>query len=47
MSVKNKENASQILKYFPDYQGKNLPNKKYLLNVLNTLEPGLIAKTIK
>ena len=41
------ENSEEILKYFPDYKGKNLPNKTYLLNVLNTLEPGLIAKTVK
>ena len=35
------------MEYFPDYKGKLLPNKQYLLNVLNTKEPGLIAKTIK
>ena len=46
-SVKNKNNAQDILKYFPDYQGDILPNKGYLLNILNTLEPGLIAKTVK
>ena len=40
-------NSEEILKYFPTYQGKLLPNKTYLLNVLNTLEPGLIAKTVK
>ena len=36
-----------LMKYFPEYKGKMLPNKQYLLNILNTLEPGLIAKTIK
>ena len=46
-SLKNKDNAEEFLKYFPNYQGKLLPNKTYLLNVLNTLEPGLIAKTVR
>ena len=42
-SVKNKDNAQDILRYIPKYQGDILPNKSFLLNILNTLEPGLIA----
>ena len=46
-SIRNMDNAQNILKYFPDFTGKVLPNKQYLLDVLNTVEPGLIIKTLK
>ncbi len=40
-------NAANVLKYFPTYSSKVLPSKKYMINVLNTLDPGLIIKTIQ
>jgi hypothetical protein len=40
-------NAANVLKYFPTYSQKVLPSKKYMINVLNTLDPGLIIKTIQ
>ena len=40
-------NAVNVLKYFPTYSSKVLPSKKYMINVLNTLDPGLIVKTIQ
>ncbi len=36
-----------MMKYFPDYSNKTLPSKQYLMNVINTLDPGLMIKTIK
>jgi len=41
------DNSTNILKYFPEFTGKVLPNKQYMLDVLNTVEPGLIIKTLK
>ena len=35
------------MKYFPDYKHKQLPSKQYLINVVNTLDPGLIIDTLK
>ena len=35
------------MKYFPDYQNKIHPNKTFMLNVVNTIDPGLIIRTIK
>lgn len=28
------------MQYFPDYTKKKIPEKKYMINVLNTLLPG-------
>ena len=36
-----------LLKYFPDFKGKNLPSKQYLINVINTLDRGLIESCLK
>lgn len=36
-----------MMKYFPDYTKKTLPSKSYLMNVINTLDPGLMVKTIQ
>ena len=36
-----------MMKYFPDYSKKTLPSKSYLMNVINTLDPGLMVRTIK
>ena len=36
-----------MLKYFPNYSNKTLPSKKYLMNVINTIDPGLMIKTIQ
>ncbi len=33
--------------YFPTYSKSRLPNKKYLLNVVNTIKPGSIISAIK
>ena len=40
-------NAADVLKYFPDYKNKIYPNKKFMLNILNTIDPGLVISTIK
>ena len=39
-------NSKNVLKYFPNYSNKIYPNKSYMLNVLNTIDPGLVVKTI-
>lgn len=39
-------NSKEILKYFPDYSAKILPSKQFMINILNTLDPGLVIKTI-
>jgi hypothetical protein len=36
-----------MLKYFPKYSKKTLPSKQYLMNVINTVDPGLMIKTIQ
>ena len=36
-SIKNMDNSPEILKYFPDFTGKVLPNKQYMMDVLNTV----------
>jgi len=36
-SIQNMENAREILKYFPDFTKKVLPNKQYMMDVLNTV----------
>jgi len=33
--------------YFPEFAGETLPNKVYLVNVLNTLIPNCIIDTIQ
>lgn len=35
------------MKYFPDYSKKTLPSKSYLMNVINTIDPGLMIRTIQ
>ena len=45
-SCKNRSEWSKISKYFPDLTGDTLPNKQYLVNVLNTLIPNCIMDTI-
>ena len=46
-NIKRTANASKMLKYFPDYSGKTLPSKKYLMNVINTIDRGLMIRTIQ
>ena len=41
------DNSTEILKYFPNFTGNTLPNKQYMMDVLNTVQPGLIIKTLK
>ena len=36
-----------VLKYFPHFAKTKLPNKQYMMNVLNTLNPGIILETLK
>ena len=36
-SIRNMDDAQNILKYFPNFTGKVLPNKQYMLDVLNTV----------
>ena len=40
-------NSSQILLYFPNFSPKVFPNKQYMINIVNTLDPGLIIETLK
>lgn len=40
-------NAGEIMKYFPDYGNNIYPNKRFMMNVLNTIDPGLIVKTLR
>ena len=46
-SIKSMPNSSQILLYFPSFSPKVFPNKSYMINIVNTLDPGLIIKTLK
>ena len=36
-----------ILKYFPDFKENKLPQKQYLFNVINTVEPNSMYNYIK
>jgi hypothetical protein len=45
-SLQRMPNKDMVLKYFPDCTKSKLPNKKYMINVINTLNPGIIHKTI-
>jgi hypothetical protein len=45
-SIHNMDNSVNVLKYFPDFSKRIFPNKQYMLDVLNTLNPGLIIKTL-
>lgn len=44
MQAKTKSN---ILKYFPDFKDNKLPQKRYLFNVINTVEPNTMYNYIK
>jgi hypothetical protein len=33
--------------YFPNYSNKTLPSKQYLMNVINTIDQGLMIRTIQ
>ena len=37
----------EVTKYFPNYSEKRYPNKKFLMNVVNTLKPNSIITAIK
>ena len=37
----------QVAKYFPNYSEKRFPNKKFLMNVVNTIKPNSIINAIK
>jgi len=47
LSCKNRSEWSKIKLYFPDFTGDTLPNKQYLVNVLNTIIPNCIMDTIQ
>ena len=46
-SCKNRREWSEISKYFPEAMGEALPNKEYMVNILNTVIPNCIIDTIK
>ena len=46
-SLQRMANKDMVLKYFPQFGKSKLPNKKYMMNVINTLNPGIIFQTIK
>ena len=46
-SLQRMANKDTVLKYFPQFTKSKLPNKKYMINVINTLTPGIIHKTIQ
>ena len=35
------------MRYFPNYGDKRFPNKKFLMNIVNTLKPNSIINAIK
>ena len=37
----------QVTQYFPDYSSKRFPNKKFLMNIVNTIKPNSIIMAIK
>ena len=37
----------KVSQYFPDYSEKRFPNKKFLMNVVNTVKPNSIINAIK
>ena len=41
-SVNAHPDKDKILRYFPSFKGKTLPSKQYLMNVVNTIDKGLI-----
>ncbi len=47
LSSKQRPEWPTINRYFPDFPGDSLPNKQYLVNVLNTVVPNLVMDTIK
>ena len=47
LSSKQRPEWKEIIRYFPDFPGDSLPNKQYLVNVLNTVVPNLVMDTIK
>ena len=46
-SLQKMDNKDMVLKYFPEVTKSKLPNKKYMMNVINTLNPGIIYKTLQ
>ena len=46
-SLQRMANKDMVLKYFQQFGKSKLPNKKYMMNVINTLNPGIIHKTIQ
>ena len=37
----------QVTKYFPTYSEKRFPNKKFLMNIINTIKPNSIIDAVK
>ena len=37
----------ELMQYFPDYDGKSLPELQYILDILYTLKPDIVADLIK
>ena len=40
------KNDKDILTYLPDYSKKKTPNREFLVNIINTLYPGVIKKLV-
>ena len=37
----------ELMQYFPDYDGKSLPERQYMWDILYTLKPDIVADLIK
>ncbi len=46
-SCRNRAEWAEIQQYFPSGEIESLPNKQYLVNILNTAIPNCIIETIK
>ncbi len=44
---KELRNDKEVVRYFPDYSEKRFPNKRFLMNVINTIKPNSIITAIK
>ena len=47
LSAKARADWDEIKMYFPDFVNDALPNKQYLVNVINSVIPNLIMDTVK
>jgi len=45
MWIELKKN-SEVCQYLPDYSGSRTPSKKYLMNIINTVQPNSIINAV-